>query len=131
MKFYWTPNSFPELANVSQAERDRIWKRCESRARRHPAMWFFYAGFIVFMVLFNVGMNCADHLAAWYSITPKALDYARWFFFFLGILAFAQFRLQIPRRYIPAELPNHCRGCGYDLTGNVSGTCPECGTASV
>ena len=22
--------------------------------------------------------------------------------------------------------PGHCP-CGYDLTGNVSGTCPECG----
>ena len=22
-----------------------------------------------------------------------------------------------------------CRKCGYDLTGNVSGVCPECGTA--
>lgn len=29
------------------------------------------------------------------------------------------------RRRIP---PGHCR-CGYDLTGNVSGRCPECGTA--
>ena len=28
---------------------------------------------------------------------------------------------------------NCCRFCGYDLTGNVSGTCPECGkgTASL
>jgi hypothetical protein len=24
--------------------------------------------------------------------------------------------------------PQHCRECGYDLTGNVSGRCPECGT---
>lgn len=24
--------------------------------------------------------------------------------------------------------PNLCRQCGYDLTGNVSGRCPECGT---
>ena len=24
-----------------------------------------------------------------------------------------------------------CRQCGYDLTGNVSGRCPECGTATV
>jgi hypothetical protein len=24
--------------------------------------------------------------------------------------------------------PGHCRNCGYDLTGNLSGACPECGT---
>jgi hypothetical protein len=23
--------------------------------------------------------------------------------------------------------PGHCQECGYDLTGNVSGACPECG----
>ena len=26
------------------------------------------------------------------------------------------------------RLPLGCRECDYDLTGNVSGTCPECGT---
>jgi len=30
------------------------------------------------------------------------------------------------RRRIP---PGHCQKCGYNLTGNVSGVCPECGTA--
>ena len=30
----------------------------------------------------------------------------------------------VPRRAVPG----HCRKCGYDLTGNVSGKCPECGT---
>jgi hypothetical protein len=29
-------------------------------------------------------------------------------------------------RYVP---PGHCQKCGYDLTGNESGRCPECGTA--
>jgi hypothetical protein len=24
--------------------------------------------------------------------------------------------------------PGHCKDCGYNLTGNVSGVCPECGT---
>ena len=24
--------------------------------------------------------------------------------------------------------PGHCQSCGYDLTGNESGVCPECGT---
>jgi hypothetical protein len=28
------------------------------------------------------------------------------------------------RRRIP---PGHCRKCGYNLTGNLSGVCPECG----
>ena len=27
--------------------------------------------------------------------------------------------------------PNLCRQCGYNLTGNTSGICPECGAASV
>ena len=30
------------------------------------------------------------------------------------------------RRRIPAA---HCQKCGYDLTGNTSGRCPECGAA--
>ena len=25
--------------------------------------------------------------------------------------------------------PGHCQKCGYNLTGNVSGVCPECGEA--
>jgi len=31
------------------------------------------------------------------------------------------------RRPVP---PGHCKECGYDLTANVSGRCPECGTAT-
>jgi hypothetical protein len=27
--------------------------------------------------------------------------------------------------------PGHCRRCGYNLTGNASGRCPECGTPSL
>jgi predicted RNA-binding Zn-ribbon protein involved in translation (DUF1610 family) len=35
---------------------------------------------------------------------------------------------QILRRRLPVVYPlGHCLRCGYDLTGNVSGVCPECG----
>ncbi len=27
--------------------------------------------------------------------------------------------------------PGHCRNCGYNLTANTTGTCPECGQATV
>ncbi len=33
-------------------------------------------------------------------------------------------RLGVVNRW---RLRGQCTGCGYDLTGNVSGTCPECG----
>lgn len=33
------------------------------------------------------------------------------------------------RRLDDRLMEGHCRGCGYDLTGNVSGRCPECGNS--
>jgi hypothetical protein len=35
----------------------------------------------------------------------------------------ARGRLEKWRRFVPG----HCQKCGYNLTGNVSGVCPECG----
>ena len=32
-------------------------------------------------------------------------------------------------RFVPKFPRGHCQRCGYNLTGNVSGTCPECGRA--
>jgi rubrerythrin len=40
-------------------------------------------------------------------------------------LAVATRLLPLLARRIP---PGHCQRCGYNLTGNVSGVCPECGT---
>ncbi len=34
------------------------------------------------------------------------------------------------RRRSKLPIPGRCRGCGYNLTGNVSGVCPECGLAT-
>jgi len=31
--------------------------------------------------------------------------------------------------FFPIRLPGRCRRCGYNLTGNTSGMCPECGSA--
>ena len=33
----------------------------------------------------------------------------------------------MPEKRPPEEQRPYCKGCRYDLTGNVSGVCPECG----
>jgi len=34
----------------------------------------------------------------------------------------------LTRWWAPERIPpGHCQTCGYNLTGNVSGVCPECG----
>ena len=35
---------------------------------------------------------------------------------------------RVSRYYALRALPDHCRTCGYDLTANASGRCPECGS---
>jgi hypothetical protein len=48
-----------------------------------------------------------------------------WIPFVMGI-AFTAFARRRARR----ASEGHCRRCGYDLTGNVSGVCPECGAVA-
>lgn len=53
----------------------------------------------------------------------------------LGVVVFAvsslAFTVQLWMTLRPLEQkpsgPPTCAGCGYNLTGNTSGTCPECG----
>jgi len=43
-------------------------------------------------------------------------------------LASAIWALYLWRPQRPHLWTGHCSKCGYDLTGNTSGCCPECGT---
>ncbi len=54
------------------------------------------------------------------GIVPVALAYL------VGRLAY--FSVRYPVRNPWEESWPTCSNCGYDLTGNVSGVCPECGT---
>lgn len=58
-------------------------------------------------------------MPAWVPIAVTAALPAAWLSLFLAR------RLQLPTM---RERLGLCRSCGYDLTGNISGTCPECGT---
>ena len=47
----------------------------------------------------------------------------------LPVVAAAMVTFVVLRRCRNSTRPGICTCCGYDLTGNVSGICPECGTA--
>ncbi len=52
-----------------------------------------------------------------------------WWGLFLLPLAYQALRKPAAKDHLKnyAQDPGHCGQCGYDLTGNVSGICPECG----
>ncbi len=44
----------------------------------------------------------------------------------IGLLAVASYGVYFFAKG-PRERPGYCRACGYNLRGNRSRTCPECG----
>lgn len=44
------------------------------------------------------------------------------------VIALAALEAALHRRFDRRAWPGHCTACGYNLAGNTSGTCPECGT---
>ena len=55
---------------------------------------------------------------------------ATWLPFVLAaLLTLSAWRREIYNRLSTRIPPGHCQACGYNLTGNVSGRCPECGEA--
>ncbi|MDB5294699.1 MAG: hypothetical protein JWO31_682 [Phycisphaerales bacterium] len=48
----------------------------------------------------------------------------------IAVLMLIQVVFQTSRPFVLRERPGRCRGFGYDLTGNASGACPECGRAA-
>ena len=59
------------------------------------------------------------------SITGVSPHYPVFEVMFVANVAATSYLWWRDDQYVP---PGHCQHCGYDLTGNVSGRCPECGT---
>jgi len=132
MRFHWSYKSLPEFANVLPAERDRVWKLCHARANRHPLTWFVWGTWTLLTTtpyllikLFGIIVIPRELVTTRFNfVTGLGLGIGT---FILWALVASQIHIWLARRHISAELTGHCRGCGYDLTGNVSGNCPECG----
>lgn len=116
MRWYWSSYSFPELAPFSYDQRIQLVMRCTPKLlRRHWMVQIIYVLVTItgpvllwFWTKYNLGV--LEFLAAF---APFAIMY--------------QLELHRLREIVKTELPGYCDRCGYDLRGNASGICPECG----
>ncbi len=96
---------------------NRVISRIERpRTRISFAVWYYLSAFILL---------CANWMASWNN-DPTAC----WFMFIVALgpgIAFCYVLAAVISRLGPLYPRGHCRRCGYNLTGNVSGICPECG----
>ena len=121
------------------------------------AMFGAWAAFLIFPAFFGMFIGAwvgvftgLPFVVLGYPLfRGKSIDHAAWFLILfmipfitllclvfdprllwpLSVAGFAALNL-IVARMVPDSLPaeGFC-SCGYDLTGNTSGTCPECGAA--
>ena len=125
-RFSW---SVPELTNVPRKERKRLWRR---------ALWQSFRWWHAVFIL------CLGGLGGWLlpslarlltagvpNAAARTVLYVAmcWLMPVAVGLAVRPITLKKIRPKLRAELraAGRCGGCGYDLTGNTSGVCPECG----
>ena len=115
----------PELDALPPGERDRVWQR----VRRAVPDASTFAAAVLFICApgmgeglshtwINPGLPTPLVVASLCVLLPLAVF----------LLAKIQWRRRV-RAYLRRLLPHLCSACGYDLTANASGVCPECGRA--
>ena len=124
MRWHWSYKSLPELAGLSDAERRRVWDRAGRRAFRLPLVWLAVLGQAAVVLVGSqaVAPMIRSGVPVWVTVLVVAAVGAG------ATLVLVQVALHAARPYLLRELPGRCRCCGYDLTGNATDVCPECGT---
>ncbi|MBN1342741.1 MAG: hypothetical protein JXQ73_08690 [Phycisphaerae bacterium] len=80
-------------------------------------LWLVVLGFLLYQMI-HFGGSWSAWFAAGSGALAVVLNGYQAFFYRFG-------NKEIAVNY--GLDPGHCGRCGYDLTGNVSGVCPECG----
>ena len=125
MKWDVRPDEFKALA---APDRRRVWRRCYLSALRRPRMWgVLIIGQAAVMVALGVvlhGLPAQGNLFSWLLVRWVVISVVMGLF----SIAFARYAVTLLRAELRHAATMCCLNCGYDLTGNESGTCPECGT---
>jgi hypothetical protein len=103
------PNWHTSRGRALQAKRFPLRQIYGDRWQRRLVLWFYLDG---------------PRLLSIPGLSVVGVRVPLWPFFLLTFIPTAYLWYR-DRRTIP---PGHCPKCGYDLTANESGACPECGT---
>lgn len=116
------------MENVPEAERRELWDEAFSHSKSQRQTRLVWP---LIVVVFAVALTLGDWFFAsrfnpgWPRIVPMVILGGVGGFGFAAVLWIVQRHLM--QRYLWQRLPHLCNQCGYDLTGNTSGRCPECG----
>ena len=87
--------------------------------RMTPGQTLWFAG--------QLDMHCTDTQTLFSQVGPKVTSGTEAYFRFPLWFPFLMTSI-LPFLWLRRRLKRACKECGYSLTGNTSGTCPECGT---
>lgn len=118
----------PELQHFDTPKRrsDAFGKALNQAVTRNPRYWLFLIGFMAVMALmiFLVDHMLGRHYAPFFILFEMCWGAGA---AFLPLIIFQRRIRRDLRRQLFEQGRPICVPCGYDLTGNDSGRCPECG----
>lgn len=127
MSLYWRISSFPELEHLSEQDRAQVIKRC--------VPWRIWLGLMV--RCFAVGGVCSLLLTGLAAGLLELPGLSPLFECSLPVTLIVLYQVQMIlirgslRTFLEkaarTEPLTFCIGCGYNLIGNKSDRCPECG----
>jgi hypothetical protein len=130
MAIYLTLHHLPELSALSKAERRLVWKQCSRGAYWRWQVWMGIACSAICTAACSLIASAVvqrPDIASVEKLCGLALGLI--IGSVIGTIVYLQIWIAVLRDSLKAELPAVCHNCGYRLTGNLSGVCPECGRA--
>ena len=123
--------SFPDLQRVDPADRRKLWNDAFGHVLRQPGYWIVAGGLqVAVQVCLNIPVSrYARHKGFYGPFVEYVLPFS---YALLAVILTVwvvrrgitrNLREELNRRGFPT-----CGKCGYNLTGNVSGICSECGS---
>jgi hypothetical protein len=116
-----------EPSFAANMDNDTNTKKTGLRFRRPPSFFIYRQTLPEKSIFLGFGWRRVRYRSQWVDTSDFGVSVPLWSFAALGFLLPLQWVLVVLRHRDRMRF-GRCPSCGYSLTGNTSGTCPECGT---